>query len=117
LKEETSMSKKLTAVLLFLLAGCYDAGSTSIIGYIVKMDGEGLVWRTMEVKLMEGSMNSGHVSREITVPPELVPAFQKAQDDACLVKVTFRRELFVAPWRGSTTAIAVNIERLLERKK
>ncbi len=95
---------------LFLLSGCWDMGTTSMTGYVVKMDGEGLIWRTMAVKVMEGSLNSGHVSEEINVPPSLISAFSEAQEKQCKVKITYRRELFIAPWRATSNLVAEDID-------
>lgn len=104
------MNKWCFLIVGILMSACWKCGTTSMTGYVVKMDGEGVIWQTMEAKVMEGSLQSGHTSEEINVPPVLVSVFEEAMNSQSKVKVTWQRELVVAPWRGSSNAIATKIE-------
>lgn len=104
--------KKLFLLFALCLSGCWNMGQKSLKGYIVKMDGTGVIFRTMEIKMMEGSLNSGHMSDEINVPENLVSKFQDALDKGTLVKVIYHHELLVAPWRGASSDIADDIQPL-----
>lgn len=102
--------KKLMLVLALMLGGCWNTGTASLKGYVIKMDGQGVIWPTMEAKMMEGSLNSGHMSQEINVPGHLIRAFEEAQTSGKLVLVKYHGELVVAPWRAATNKIADSIE-------
>jgi hypothetical protein len=113
-------------ILCLLIVGCGDRSSGSRTGQITKLSYKGLIWKTWEGDMLMGglvtntdggsSANVWSFSVDAASPKEqvdsIVNSLQEAINSGRRVKVQYKEELFIAPWRAKTCYIVQSVTSL-----